>query len=71
MEDVRKRFGGRIRELRAEKGWSQEELADRCGLHRTYIGAVERGEQNISLVNIDRLATTLGVSLSEFFAPLR
>ncbi len=70
MEDVRKRFGGRIRELRAEKGWSQEELADRCGLHRTYIGAVERGEQNISLVNIDRLATTLGVSLAEFFAPL-
>jgi transcriptional regulator with XRE-family HTH domain len=71
MEDVRKRFGARVRELRAEKGWSQEELADRCGFHRTYIGAVERGEQNVSLANIDRLATTLGLSLAEFFAPLK
>jgi transcriptional regulator with XRE-family HTH domain len=71
MEDVRKRFGARIRELRTGKNWSQEELADRCGLHRTYIGAVERGEQNVSLVNIDRLAHTLGVSLAELFASLR
>jgi transcriptional regulator with XRE-family HTH domain len=69
MRDIRKRFGARIRQLRNDRGWSQEELADRAGLHRTYIGSVERGEQNLSLVNIERLAATLGVSLSELFAP--
>jgi Helix-turn-helix domain len=46
-QDIRSRFGSRIRQLRAGKGWSQEELADRAGLHRTYIGSIERGEQNI------------------------
>ena len=69
MQDIRKRFGDRIRQLRNDRGWSQEELADRAGLHRTYIGSVERGEQNLSLVNIERLAATLGVSLAELFAP--
>ena len=69
MHDIRKRFGDRIRQLRNDLGWSQEELADRAGLHRTYIGSVERGEQNLSLVNIERLAATLEVSLAELFAP--
>jgi transcriptional regulator with XRE-family HTH domain len=69
MHEIRTRFGARVRQLRSERGWSQEELADRAKLHRTYIGSVERGEQNISLVNIERLATTLGVSLAELFAP--
>ena len=69
MHDIRTRFGDRIRQLRNDRGWSQEELADRAGLHRTYIGSVERGEQNLSLVNIERLAATLGVSLAELFAP--
>jgi len=68
-QDVRLRFGSRIRQLRTEKGWSQEELADHASLHRTYIGSVERGEQNISLANIEKLAVTLGVSLAELFAP--
>ena len=67
--DIRVRFGSRVRQLRTERGWSQEELADRATLHRTYIGSIERGEQNISLVNIERLAATLDVSLAELFAP--
>jgi transcriptional regulator with XRE-family HTH domain len=68
MNDIRARFGARVRQLRGERGWSQEQFADLCGLHRTYIGSIERGEQNISLVNIERLAATLGVSLAELFS---
>jgi transcriptional regulator with XRE-family HTH domain len=67
--DIRTRFGARIRQLRNDRGWSQEAFADRAGLHRTYVGAIERGEQNLSLVNIEKLATTLGVSLAELFSP--
>ncbi len=69
MNDIRAQFGARVRQLRTGKGWSQEELADRAELHRTYIGSIERGEQNISLINIERIATTLGVSLAELFEP--
>jgi transcriptional regulator with XRE-family HTH domain len=69
MHDIRTRFGARIRQLRNDRSWSQEELADRAGLHRTYIGSIERGEQNLRLVNIERLAATLGVSLADLFSP--
>ena len=69
QDDIRHRFGARVRQLRNERGWSQEAFADLCGLHRTYIGSVERGEQNLSLVNIEKLAATLGVSLAELFSP--
>jgi transcriptional regulator with XRE-family HTH domain len=69
QDDIRIRFGARVRRLRNERGLSQEAFADLCGLHRTYIGSVERGEQNLSLVNIGRLAATLGVSLAELFSP--
>lgn len=69
MNDIRKQFGTRIRQLRTERGWSQEGFADRAGLHRTYVGSVERGLQNVSLQNIERLAATLGVSLADLFAP--
>ncbi len=63
-------FGKRVRELRMGLGLSQEELAERSGLHRDYIGGVERGERNIALVNLDRLARALTVSLSDLFAGL-
>ena len=66
--EIQNQFGLRVRQLRTERGWSQEAFADLCGLHRTYIGSVERGEQNISLENIQKLAATLGISLAELFA---
>lgn len=60
-------FGSRVRELRRRQGLSQEDLADKCGLHRTYVGGIERGERNPSLRNIGRLADALGVAVRELF----
>lgn len=60
-------FGDRIRQLRKTKSWSQEKLAEESGLHRTYIGGIERGERNVGLLNIKRLADTLGISPSKLF----
>jgi transcriptional regulator with XRE-family HTH domain len=65
LEDVLARFGARLREVRRRKGISQEKLAELAKLHRTYVSSVERGERNISLVNIDRLASALGVRLAD------
>jgi len=64
---IRKSFGKRLRELRKQKGFSQEALADKASLHRTYIGAIERGEQNISLDNIGKVAKALGVQIADLF----
>ncbi len=61
-------FGRAIRELRIGQGLSQEALAERSGLHRTYIGGIERGERNVSLVNIGRLADALDVSMATLMA---
>lgn len=58
-------FARNIKKFRREKGLSQEALADLAGLHRTYIGAVERGERNITLLNANRIAEALGVKLNE------
>jgi transcriptional regulator with XRE-family HTH domain len=61
------RFGSRLRQLRDERGYSQEELAERAGLHRNYIGGVERGERNIALENIVKLAKALSVKPGDLF----
>lgn len=66
-KDPRKIFGEHIRNLRKKAGWSQEELADACGLHRTYVGAVERGKRNVSLLNIVELARALRVKPTNLF----
>lgn len=66
-DDLRTALGDRVRKLRHRLDISQEELADRCGLHRTYVGGIERGERNPSLVNIGRIAEALEVSLRELF----
>ena len=60
-------FGHCVRELRTKRGLSQEALASACGLDRTYIGGVERGERNISLVNIHKIADALHVPVRELF----
>jgi len=62
MPDIQKKFGDRLREIRKQKGLSQEGLAFKCGLHRTYISDIERGSRNISLKNIERIARSLGIS---------
>ena len=59
------RFGTRVRDLRKAKGFSQEFFAEQCGLDRTYIGGVERGERNLSLENIALIAKALGLTISE------
>jgi transcriptional regulator with XRE-family HTH domain len=59
---IQKGFGLRVRELRKQKGFSQEALALVCGLDRSYIGGVERGERNISLLNIHKIARALGIA---------
>jgi len=62
----RAKFGKAIRRLRA-KGWTQEDLADRARLHPTYVGGIERGERNVGLDNILKLAKALGEHPSAFF----
>lgn len=65
--EIQTRFGARVRELRRNKGLSQEGLALACGLDRTYVGSVERGERNISLINIHIIASALRVSVKSLF----
>lgn len=64
---IKTTFGKRMRELRTAKGLSQEALALICGLDRTYIGGIERGERNVSLVNIEKIAAGLGLPVRELF----
>ena len=56
-------FGCTVKKLRREKRWSQEELAKKAGLHRTYVGSIERSERNVSLINIERIAKALDVKI--------
>lgn len=70
MENILKNFGQRVREERIKLGLSQEELATRAGVHRTYIGMVERAEKNITLVNIYKISKALRIPISELFKNL-
>ena len=66
-DDPQAKFGEAVRDLRKRKGLSQEALALSCGLDRTYLGSVERGERNVSLKNIHTIANALSVSARELF----
>jgi len=65
--DIRERFGFAVKSRREELLLTQEDLAEKAGIHRTYLSDVERGSRNLSLVNIERLAVALDVSLSGLF----
>ncbi len=67
MADIKTKFGAKVRKLRQARGLSQEAFADVCGLHRTYVGAIERGERNVSLENIEKIAKALGISIASLF----
>jgi transcriptional regulator with XRE-family HTH domain len=67
VKSIQVKFGQHVRKLRREQGWSQEELAARSGHHWTYIGGVERGERNPTLVVIASLAKALKVTIAELF----
>ena len=63
-------FGTAVRSLREDRGYSQEQLAERAGLHRNYVGGVERGERNVSLENIVKLAQALSIRTRDLFKTL-
>jgi transcriptional regulator with XRE-family HTH domain len=65
MSDLHKRIGQRVRAFREKRNISQEELADICGLHRTYVGSVERGERNLTVTSLQTLAKGLRVTMAE------
>ena len=67
MSKIAAQLGERVRELRLQRGLSQEELAFKSGMHRTYLSGIERAERNPSLKNITAIAEALGVTLSELF----
>ncbi|MBU7440929.1 helix-turn-helix domain-containing protein [Paraburkholderia fungorum] len=64
---ARQQLASSLRRLRAERGWSQEELAARCALDRSFLAHVERGARNISIDNIEKLAHALGVKIADLF----
>ena len=65
--DIRERFGDGVRARREELDLTQEDLAGKAGIHRTYLSDIERGSRNVSLVNIEKVAAALSLSLSELF----
>src|SRR5580658_2481746 len=70
VDELLKSLGQRIRELRVQRGWSQVEFADVCGVHRTYMGHLERGEKNVSFSSLVRVAGALSLPISELFTDL-
>ena len=69
-KDLKSAFGARVRLLRKKRGWSQERMAEACGMHWTYIGQVERGERNLTLQSIQSIAKALNLKISELFRGL-
>ncbi len=67
MDNIRVLVGERIRTLRKERGWSQEELGEKADLHHTYVGAVERGEKNASIDTLDKITAALGIEMVDLF----
>jgi transcriptional regulator with XRE-family HTH domain len=67
-DELQKAFGQRVRQLRLRKGYSQEAFADHCGVHRTFMGTIERGETNLSLQNLARVAAGLGITMSKLLS---
>ena len=67
QQDIKSRFGAAVKKRRYEIGISQEALAERAGLHRTYVADIERGSRNVALENIERLALALDTSISHLF----
>lgn len=63
MQDIQKAVGAKVRKLRKRKGWSQDLFADKSGLHRTHVGAIERGERNVTLQTLKIIADTLDVKI--------
>jgi transcriptional regulator with XRE-family HTH domain len=70
MDDIKIRFGRRLRELRLEKGWSQETLANLAEIDRTYIPGIENGKRNVSIMVIEKFALVFEISLSELLNSL-
>ncbi|WP_410768718.1 helix-turn-helix domain-containing protein [Fontibacillus sp. BL9] len=68
MSSILKLVGARIRDIRKQKGWSQELLGEKAGLHFSYIGGLERGEKNITLINLQKVAAALEVQIYDFFS---
>jgi len=69
--DLNAALAANLRKLRSRLGLSQEEFAERCGLHRTYIGAIERGERNVTLKTLGEIADALGVAPLDLLKPHR
>ena len=70
QKELLQALGTRIRELRTKRGYSQEAFADHCGVHRTFMGTVERGESNLSFTNLARIAAALEITMSRLLSGL-
>ncbi|MCP9470865.1 MAG: helix-turn-helix transcriptional regulator [Nitrospira sp.] len=68
VKDIQTRLGRRVRALRKARGWSQEELGERASLHPTYVGGIERGERNVSLINLAKLSEAFQIGMAEFLS---
>jgi transcriptional regulator with XRE-family HTH domain len=66
MDSIQAKLGRRVRALRKARGWSQEELGGRASLHPTYVGGIERGERNVSLINLAKLSEAFQIRMAEF-----